>query len=108
MELLNLDELVKPTRKVVIRGKEYTIGEQTVGQMIEAITVSKEIDKKDPGVIFEAMVRTATSILPDCPKEVLNSLSVRQLSALIEFASASDKQLVEGSEAEPESEGKTK
>ena len=108
MELLNLDELVKPTRKVAIKGKEYTIADQTVGQMIEAIRVSKEVDGKNPEVIFEAMVRTAKAVLPDCPEKVLNGMSIRQLNALIEFASASDQQVVEGAEKEGKGEGKTK
>jgi len=39
------------------------------------------------------MKSTCMSLLPDCPEEEIGRLSMRQMTALIEFASQSDQEV---------------
>ena len=106
MELLNLDTLVTVERKVTLKGEEYTIAQQTIGMVLDAISTTKG-SQKDPDKMFVQMAKTAKRILPDCPNDVIEGMSVKQLTALIEFATAGEKELIENSEAEEvDAEGK--
>lgn len=100
MELLNLDVLAGITRKVTLGGFEYEIVDQTVEQMVEALRVAKKVEgsSDDPEVILGSMIETAVRLLPECPEEQIRRLKLRQLAALIEFASAPDEEVVANSE----------
>ena len=104
MELLNLDELVTTTRQVTLLGETYDIAEQSVSQMLAAAKLTKliENEKNDAEVIMNAMVAVASSIIPDCPTEVISRLRFEQLNALINFASATDEQVVEEAKSDKE------
>lgn len=106
IELLNLDDLVTTTRFVTIRGNEYAIADQTLEQMLTALKKSKELNKKGkevgPEQIIQEMRDTCAMIIPDAPAEVLNTLSIKQAAALIEFASKSPEQIM--TESEPVNE----
>lgn len=111
MDLLNLDDLVRITKKVQLAGEVYEVAEQTVGGMLEAIRLARAADQKDvePEVILEQLITTAQKLLPKCPVEILHGLKVEQLSALIEFASAPAAETVaraEPSEDAPAEAGK--
>lgn len=105
MELLNLDDLVGKKRPVVLNGKEYEIKEQTIQQMIESVRSQKTLDRDDVEAMFESMLSTAIAILPDAPEADLRALNIKQLQALINFASATDEEVEAAAEAE-EAEGK--
>jgi len=102
MELLNLDDLVKVGREVVLSGETYKVVDQTVGDMVDALRLAKKVEKNqdDPEVILGSLLSTAQRLIPACPKDVLNKMVARQLSALIEFASASDEEVIESAEVE--------
>lgn len=106
MKLLNLDELVEVRREVTIGGVSYKVVDQTVGQMIDALQMAKSLDdnRENTEFLLSTMISTAQRLLPDCPREVIERLKMKQLAALIEFASASDEEAVERSEVEPVSE----
>lgn len=102
MELLNLDDLVKVNREVQIGGETYEISDQTVGQMVDALRTAKAIEENqdDNELILNSMIETAGRLIPKCPKEIIEQLKMRQLSALIEFASTSDEDVVADAEVE--------
>ena len=102
MELLNLDELIDVKRQVTIGGMSYDVADQTVGEMVEALRTAKTVqDNADDGeVMLSAMVSTAKRLIPDCPKDQIDRMTMRQLAALIEFASASDEQVAAEAEVE--------
>lgn len=104
MELLNLDELaVGVKRQVQIKGKTYDLAERQLGQMIAAIQRVKEFEKAESSGsnldISEAvamnLIESAKQLLPDCPKKTLEACSMRQLSALLEFANVDDSEIIE-------------
>lgn len=89
MEILNIDELATPAKKkVTIGGKEYEVKEVTVQSFIDTSKASKALDE-DPnateGQRVEQMVNMISSLMPDCPKEVLLNLEFKQLNALVAF-----------------------
>lgn len=102
MELLNLDALIEVRREVKLGGQNYPVVDQTVGQMIDAVRLAKKVDENpnDVETILGAMIQTAKRLVPGAPHDLVESLKMRQLSALIEFASASDSEAVAGSEQE--------
>lgn len=87
VKLLNLDELATVTRVVQIGGKEYPVAEQTVGQMITRLALSKkqDADPMDPEVFLKSMRQTAQDILPTAPKKVIDGLSIKMITRLVEF-----------------------
>lgn len=95
MKLLNLDELVGNARPVMLNGKEYNIREQSIQQLIESVKARKALDSEDSEALFESFVNSAKALLPDAPEAEIRALNLRQLQALISFASASDEELVE-------------
>lgn len=104
MDLLNLDELAVVKREVTIAGKTYALADQTLGQMIETTRLQKQADSDDAEAIFNQMVRTAKSILPDCPEEVLRGLTMLQLQGLFKFAHALDEEVVQAAQEKKEIE----
>jgi len=109
MELLNLDEIVAIPRSVSIKGVDYAIAEQTVEQMLVNLKMVNEMNKTEKGsqdegsAILISMRELAYQILPDCPKDIIGSLTVRQLSALSSFASKPEEE-IEAAVAEAEAD----
>lgn len=93
MNLLNLDEVVGVKRSVVLFGSEYSIKDQTLGDMILAMKDADSTDDSEAAVI-ESLLKQAHSILPDCPKDVLGKMNLRQLKALTDFIRQSDEEIV--------------
>lgn len=89
VKLLNLDELAAVKRVVQIGGKEYPVAEQSIGQMIERLALSKkqdqELDDLDPEAFLKSMRQTAQDILPSAPKKVIDGLSIKMITRLVEF-----------------------
>lgn len=85
MELLNLDDLTTIERVVTIRGQRYSVADRSVGQMIESLAMVKRGTKATEEQFLDSMVKTVKAILPDCPEEVVRSMSLRQMTALMEF-----------------------
>lgn len=112
MKLLNLDELSPVGRGVTIKGITYDVADQSVAGMIMAIQIAERTQTssgsaEDTGAMFRDMMELVSQILVDCPKEVVASMSMKQMNALLEFASASDAEVVQGSEDTTEGEKKS-
>lgn len=98
MKLLNLDDLTAVRRTVQIEGVEYAIAEQTLGQLIEDLKIGRKT-KRTEADMAQALLTQAQALLPDCPEDKLRKLNMRQLNALVEFARASDDDVVGETEA---------
>lgn len=87
VKLLNLDELATVKRAVQIGGVEYPVAEQTIGQMIQRLALSKkeDSDSMNPEVFLKNMRQTAQDILPTAPKKVIDGLSLKMITKLVEF-----------------------
>lgn len=106
MKLLNLDDLFPNQRFVRIKGVEYPIVEQSLGSLIQALKQERDIDRNDQVAVFESMLVSASALIPEAPAEVLRTLSIRQLTAVVQFAAASDEQLPDAKTSESAEEGK--
>jgi hypothetical protein len=108
MKLLNLDELVKTEREIVLLGENYAVAEQSVGMMVSAMKASEKAQKTgNEDELFLEMVETAQAIIPTCPRDVLHRMNITQLARLIEFGVASDDDVDALSQSgEGETEGK--
>lgn len=91
MDLLNIDELVKPTRAVVVGGYEHVIAEQSIGQLIESVKMAKAAKTdENPAFEFEQYVKTVQRLIPTCPEHTVRGMTMRQLGAIMDFANKPD------------------
>ena len=105
-KLLNLDELSANTDLVVkFGGNEYPIEPLSVGGFIEmnrrAQALEASGEEMDLATQVEVLVDTIRQSIPSCPVEVLKSMKINQLYAIMNFV---HEQASEG--AEEDSEGK--
>lgn len=72
--------------------------------MVKALQRAKKVEQaeKDENVevVLAELIDTAQKLIPTAPIELIESLSMTQLAALIEFASASQEAVVDSSEVE--------
>lgn len=100
MNLLNLDDVTSTQRTVILGGTEYEIAQPSLGEMITSIkNAKKRRMPKTPEAIAAEMLSSAKDLLPSCPDETLAKLSIKQLTALIEFSQAPDSDFDEQSDA---------
>jgi hypothetical protein len=91
MKAVNLDELVSEPRIATLKGVDYNIEEQSVGTMIESMQIAEMEEaevEQDATKIFVKLLRVAKTLIPTCPEEIINSMTMKQLMRLIEFASS--------------------
>ena len=112
-KLLNLDALVAITRSVTISGKDYPLAELTVDQMIKNIEKADKAEKaqmagsesQSASIMLTEMRKTCSMVVPTCPVAKIGALTLRQLTALVSFASAPEddiEDIVKKGEAEGE------
>lgn len=88
MEILNIDELTEEKKKVVIKGKEYEITEMSVQNFVETTNAAKVIDENPnagQGERIEQIKDMISRVIPSCPTEVLDQISLTQLNAIVLF-----------------------
>lgn len=109
MDLLNLDDLADIKRYVTIRKKKYLLADRSVGQMITAIKVAKAQpeNEADEAQVFKSMVQMAQQIVPECPVDVIESLTARQIVALLQFANQDPNALAAEAATEARAKGKS-
>lgn len=95
MKLLNIDDLAKPSRAIVIGGYEHQIAEQSVGQLIESVKMAAQATEKDAAYDFEMLVKSVKRLVPTCVEETIRGLTVKQLIAIINFANAPDEKSIQ-------------
>lgn len=105
MKLLNIDDLVKPNRAIVIGGHQHQIAEQSVGQLIESAKLAKLQSENGDGVEqFEQFVRTVSRLIPTCPETTIRGLTVKQMIAIVDFANEPDEAVIAEAVAEKKEE----
>lgn len=101
-ELLNIDELITVEKKIQIKGKKYSVVERSVSQVLEAISIEKELSQKLPDARedslakIEVLVKMVKMSVPDCPDDIIKNLPVKTLMTIMNFINESEK--VEDSE----------
>lgn len=86
---MDSDSLAIPaSKKVAIAGKEYEAVEMSVQQFIDFSKRTKELDENPDSQEYEKaenMMKGVMDMVPDCPKEVLDTLCFAQLGAIFAF-----------------------
>lgn len=107
VKLLNLDEVGVIKRVVRIKGNDYQIAEQSLGDMISRMELAKAAKAKPdntPLGVMKELVSSAKQLLPSAPEALIDSLNAAQIGALFEFVNAKDSELMgEEAKGEPES-----
>lgn len=104
MKVLNLDDLAPEERVLRLRGNEYKMRPMTVADFIEATREAEKAQKDAEAEqreiplseTVEKLVDVIIKSFPDCPRSELSSLSVSQLTAILEFMA--DKKPEEGAD----------
>lgn len=107
MDLLNLDELATLERFVSLRGKRYAVNDRSVGQMIEAINITKKAGVQTEEEFLDSMIKSVSAVIPDAPQDVIRSMSLRQMVALLEFVNQDPNKLAEQAEQAAKAQGKS-
>jgi hypothetical protein len=109
IKFLDLDSVHKPNGRIKISGEEYDVYPMTVKNLINLTTLQNErdsLDEDDDAAGMDNMVRSLdvlATIFPDCPREVLDNLSMEQIQALVAWSSTLGEEDVEkNSETPPE------
>lgn len=109
MDLLNIDELSGPERRVTIRGVEYAVVDRSVGLMLDSIRAvkqqSKGKGKVDEEVFFTNILKTLRTILPECPEEVVRGLSLPQMMAVLDFCNQDPNKMADEAVKEAKASG---
>lgn len=110
MDLLNIDELTGPERRVTIRGVEYSVVDRSVGLMLDSIRAVKQQQKvKGKGVdeelFFTNIIKTLRTILPECPEEVVRGLSMPQMMAILDFCNQDPNKMADEAVKEAKASG---
>lgn len=102
MEILNLDDLAKQERKLVLAGKDHFIVEMSVEDFIEATKEAKALEgqtERDVASNMGASIKHITRVIPTLTDAELRKLSVRQLLAIVQFINGKlDEEAMKGSD----------
>ena len=108
-QMLNLDEVAAKTERVLsIRGEQYEMQPMSVSDFIDYTSKvqAQEVKGKKKGKaepdksiieIMESLIEMITKSFPTLPEEIVRTLTLEQLNAIIEFARG-DSDLKEGEE----------
>lgn len=90
-EILDLDSISPIQKKIAIGGKEYPIKAISIREFINITRETQEMAKKaEEGKLtaidqMEANLKIVGRAIPDMPEEVLNTLNLDHLQAIINF-----------------------
>lgn len=108
VDLLNIDELSGPERRVTIRGVEYAVVDRSVGLMLDSVRAVKQQTKKgkvDEETFFNNIIKTLRTILPECPEEVVRGLSMPQMMAILDFCNQDPNRMADEAVKEAQASG---
>lgn len=105
-DILNLDELSNVVKQFTYQGKTYDICEISLGDFIQLTAEQKRLEaqekkgtitEEDMAASYRANIRR---MVPGITDEVINSMTMRQLKALLDFinTAAIDQQVVNEAE----------
>ena len=114
-KFLNLDEIVGVERTIQIKGTQYKVIEIGFGESLKALQQARDAESLSPEELqisnMKSMVESVAKRLPDCPVEIIDSLSPTQIVAVLSWlnepAEAQASRLAESGEAEAEAESET-
>ena len=96
-KMLNLDEVASKTSKVLkLGGKKYEMVSMSVREFIDftrEADTQEDKDKADPKTVpemMEAFVDMVVKSFPSMPVEIVGSLNLDQLKAVVSFARGDD------------------
>lgn len=88
MKILNVDALAEAKKNIIINGEKYAVNEMTVKDFIEVTKASNEIDNNPNAQEWERieqLQKLVMRLVPDCPSNVVESISLSQLNAIVLF-----------------------
>lgn len=92
MKILNIDQYANTNRQLSIGGNVYPVEEPTVQQFIDNLKVAEDLEKQgtpDTKVSlsesFEQAVKTITQAVPTMPVELVRSLKLPAMTAVLQF-----------------------
>lgn len=106
MDILNLDNLAKKTKTLMLGGKEYAIKDMSVQDFIEANIDAKKLQGADMVQNLEATVRHIKRSIPDMPEEVIRGLSLEHMATVVKFLNGELEKEAAAGAARVEGEGK--
>jgi hypothetical protein len=89
VKLLDLDAIYKPVGRFKIRGEKYDVYPMSVKGMINLSVLTDLEEGADDQAQADSLVKAIDvmmEIFPDCPRDTLDSLTLDQLNALVDFA----------------------
>ena len=105
--LLNLDELAPAKRTVTLGGTSHEVKPMTVEAFVRRQREAKDVDDTtDPAEQIERAVKMISETIPTIKIEVLNGLTMEQLTALINFVVSTPDDVKPTEEAETAEAGK--
>lgn len=105
VKYLDLDAVNIPKGRVKIKGDEYDVYSMSLQSMINLAVLQKEAEEKgddnDDAETLTHTIEIMQEIFPTCPRETLNSLTMEQLQALIDFSNSMNDEEVEKNSTAP-------
>lgn len=98
IKLLDLDSINRPVGRFQIKGVKYDVYPMSVKGMINLSVLTELAEGATDEVQADALGKAMDvmmEIFPGCPRDVLDSLTMPQLNALIEFANTLGEEEVE-------------
>lgn len=89
-KLLDLDALASEERAIRLNGEEHVMAEVSVGEFIDLIRKTDEMEDKDLDLAtqMELMVDLVSRRFPTAPKDALRGLGITKLNRIIAFTRA--------------------
>lgn len=98
MKILNIDALVTPKRQINFGGVTHAVSEISAQQFVDSLAKSEALEKAGsemaPSEAFAENVQMVLDLVPSVPREVLMSLPLNAVIAMLKFCRGDDEGLV--------------
>jgi len=89
MEILNLDEVVTPSRSITWQGIKHTVQPTTVEGFIKSVRAIKELEKSEDGTDvarqMELSIDAITTTVPTLTAEIIRGMTLEQMGKINRF-----------------------
>ncbi len=88
MKVLNLDQVEKVSRTLVLNGKSYDVPQMSVENFITTTRKSAELEKREDATIADQIEETVEMIarsIPSIDKKILKGISLQNLEKIMSF-----------------------
>lgn len=103
-KFLDLDKVKKPLGAFTLNGETYEVLPIKIKNVINLTMLEDAILKDDEGSLTQQMdtaMDLLTELIPGCPRETLESMSVDQFNALMEWVQSFGDQAIEKNSRRP-------